>query len=415
MNLPSYRHQKLHLEDNALSDIAERYGTPCYVYSRQHIETSWQAFDQALKGQDHLICYAVKANANLAVLNLLAKLGSGFDIVSIGELERVLHAGGEAKKIIFSGVGKQSHEIIRALETGIYCFNVESLSELEKINHIAGALNVQAPVALRLNPDIDPKTHPYISTGLKSSKFGISSQDALQSCLHAAKLPHIRFIGLDCHIGSQLTEMDPFERAADYLLSLVDTLDEQGITLQHIDIGGGLGVRYHQEQPPSVESYVQTLRQKLANHSLKLVIEPGRSLMANAGLLLTQVITLKPGESKNFAIVDAAMTDLMRPALYQAWHDIKPLKSDTTAEEKVWDIVGPVCESGDFLGQDRTLKLFEGDLLAICSAGAYGFVMSSQYNARPRAAEVMIDGKQTHLIRRREVIEDLWQLESILP
>ena len=419
MNTFTYRGDRLYAEGVALSEIAEKHGTPCYVYSRAHIEAQWRAFDQAFGVRDHLVCYAVKANSNLGLLNVLARLGSGFDIVSVGELERVLAADGDPGKVVFSGVGKGMHEMERALEVGIACFNVESEAELVVLNEVAARLGRHAPVSLRINPDVDARTHPYISTGLKESKFGIPMHEARTAYHVAQKLSHLRIVGVDCHIGSQLTELAPFADALERVLELVDQLAADGIVLQHIDLGGGLGIRYRNEEPPAPGEYVAAFLQRLDAHGdryrhLKLLIEPGRAIVGNAGVLLTRVRYLKHVEAKNFAIVDAAMNDLMRPALYGAWQDIAPvLKRAGTAQN--YDVVGPVCESGDFLGRDRALKVQAGDLLAVCSAGAYGSCMSSNYNTRPRAPEVMVQGENFHVVRRRETIEELLLPESLLP
>lgn len=404
----------LHVEGVALADIAARFGTPCYVYSRAALEASLAEFQQEIAGTDALVCYAVKANSNLAILNLFARCGAGFDIVSGGELQRALAAGGDPKKIVFSGVGKTAGEMKQALAAGILCFNVESAPELERLNEVAGSVGQKAPISLRVNPNVDAKTHPYISTGLKENKFGVAYEDALALYRRAAALPNIEVSGIDCHIGSQLLDPSPFAEALDKVLLLVDQLDAEGIHLHHIDLGGGLGIRYSDEVAPTVASYLQPLLKKLAGRKLKVVLEPGRRLVGNAGLLLTKVEYLKPGEVKNFAIVDAAMNDLARPALYDAWHDILPV-APRTGEAKAWEIVGPVCESGDFLGHDRPLALQAGDLLAIMSAGAYGMAMSSNYNTRPRAAEVMVDGDTAHLVRRRETVESIYALEQPLP
>ena len=404
----------LHVEQVALADIAARFGTPCYVYSRAALEASLSEFQQEIAGTDALVCYAVKANANLAILNLFARLGAGFDIVSGGELQRALAAGGDPQKIVFSGVGKTADEMKQALAADILCFNVESAPELERLNEVAGSVGRKAPISLRVNPNVDAKTHPYISTGLKENKFGVAYEDALALYRRAAALPNIEVSGIDCHIGSQLLDPAPFAEALDKVLLLVDQLDAEGIHLHHIDLGGGLGIRYSDEVAPTVASYLQPLLKKLAGRKLKVVLEPGRRLVGNAGLLLTKVEYLKPGDVKNFAIVDAAMNDLARPALYDAWHDILPV-APRNGEAKAWEIVGPVCESGDFLGHDRPLALESGDLLAIMSAGAYGMAMSSNYNTRPRAAEVMVDGDTAHLVRRRETVESIYALEQPLP
>ncbi|TOP57283.1 diaminopimelate decarboxylase [Vibrio parahaemolyticus] len=406
---------QLWAEDVPLQALAEQYGTPLYVYSRATLERHWKAFDSAGGQHPHLVCYAVKANSNLGVLNALARLGSGFDIVSGGELERVIAAGGDAKKVVFSGVGKTPAEMKRALELGIKCFNVESEPELERLNKVAGELGVIAPISLRINPDVDAKTHPYISTGLRDNKFGIAFDRAPEVYQFAQSLPNLNVQGIDCHIGSQLTSIDPFIDATDRLLALIDDLKAQGINIRHLDVGGGLGVVYRDELPPQPSDYAKALLGRLENHQdLELIFEPGRAIAANAGILLTRVEFLKHTEHKNFAIIDAAMNDLMRPALYQAWQDIVPV-SPRNGEPQTYDLVGPICETGDFLGKDRALVLQEGDLLAVRSAGAYGFVMSSNYNTRTRAAEVMVDGNQSHLVRQREELTSLWQLEQILP
>lgn len=410
-----YQNDQLYAEAVSLSKIAEKFGTPCYVYSRQALEEAYLAYKNAFANQNALICYAVKANSNLAVLNVLAKLGSGFDIVSGGELERVLAAGGSADKVIFSGVGKTQEELRRALEVGIHCFNVESEAELERLNTIALDANLIAPISLRVNPDVDAQTHPYISTGLKENKFGINIGRALEVYQHAHNLVGIDVIGVDCHIGSQLTSLSPFTDALQRLLELVAKLHDIGITLKHLDLGGGLGVSYKDENPPSPGDFAATIEPLLMNSNLGLILEPGRSICANAGVLLTEVEYLKNNGDKNFAIVDAAMNDLIRPALYQAWMDIIPVNKNTQSESVLYDIVGPVCESGDFLGKARELAIAEGDLLAVCTAGAYGFGMSSNYNTRNRAAEVLVDGDSVHLVRRRESYQDQLSLESLLP
>ncbi len=415
MDYFEYRDGELYAEGVELAAVAARYGTPCYVYSRATIERHWRAFDAALAGVDHLVCYAVKANSNLAVLNLMARLGSGFDIVSVGELERVIAAGGDPARVVFSGVGKREDEMRRALAVGIHCFNVESESELEHLNRVAGEMGVKAPVSLRVNPDVDAQTHPYISTGLKENKFGIAMDIAPEVYARAAALENLQVIGVDCHIGSQLTQVQPFVDALERVLVLVDQLYEQGIALSHIDLGGGLGITYNDETPPLPGDYAGPLLDKLAGRDLKVLIEPGRAIVGNAGVLLTRVEFLKHHEAKNFAVVDAAMNDMMRPTLYQAWMNIIPLLPRSDRESRHYDIVGPICETGDFLAKDRELALDEGDLLALRSAGAYGFTMSSNYNTRPRAAEVMVDGEQMHLVRRRENIEELYALESLLP
>ena len=405
----------LYAEDCAITDIAREFGTPAYVYSRATIERHWHAFDQAAGTRDHLICYAVKANSNIAVLNVMARLGSGFDIVSKGELARVLQAGGDASKVVFSGVGKTSDEIAYALDKGIYCFNVESAAELTRIANVAARMGKVAPISLRVNPDVDAGTHPYISTGLKENKFGISFDEAESLYAHAASLPSIAVKGIDCHIGSQLTEIAPFLDALDRVLGLIDRLAAQGIKLSHLDIGGGLGVTYNKETPPAPSEYAKAIEAKLAGYDLKLIFEPGRAIMANAGILVTEVEFLKTNEDRNFAIVDAAMNDLIRPALYQAWQAIIEVEQDNTKTKAKYDIVGPICETGDFLGKERELAIVAGDLLAIRSAGAYGFTMSSNYNSRPRAVEILVDGDKAHIVRQRETLEQLWQREQLLP
>jgi len=410
----NYRDGTLFAEGVALSAIAARFGTPTYVYSRAHIEAQYRAYDDALAGAPHLVCFAVKANSNLGVLNLLARLGAGFDIVSRGELERVLAAGGDPHKVVFSGVGKSREDMRRALEVGVHCFNVESEAELERLQDVAAGMGVKAPVSLRVNPDVDAGTHPYISTGLKENKFGIDIEQAEEVYAQAAAQPNLEVIGIDCHIGSQLTTLSPFLDALDRLLLLVDRLAARGIAIRHLDLGGGLGVRYRDEQPPAPGEYIAAVRQRLDGRGLALLFEPGRSLVANAGVLLTRVEYLKHTEHKDFAIVDAAMNDLIRPALYQAWMDIVPV-TPHGGEVCSYDVVGPICETGDFLAKDRELALVEGDLLAVRSAGAYGFVMSSNYNTRGRAAEVLVDGEQAHLVRRRETLEELYAGESLLP
>ncbi len=406
---------RLYGEACDLSRLAEQYGTPLYVYSRATLERHWHAFDRAAGEVDHLVCYAVKANSNLAVLNVLARLGSGFDIVSGGELSRVIAAGGDPKKVVFSGVGKRDDEIRFALEQGIFCFNVESVAELERINRVAGSMGITAPVSIRVNPDIDAGTHPYISTGLKENKFGIPIEQARDIYRQAAALGNLEIHGVDCHIGSQLTELSPFLEAVDKLLALIDQLAADGIHIRHLDVGGGLGVRYDDETPPEPSHYAEELKKRLQGRHLTLVFEPGRAIAANAGVLLTKVEHLKPGEAKNFAIVDAAMNDLIRPALYSAWQAIIPVDKTLERDSAVYDIVGPICETGDFIGKDRTLSITEGDLLAVRSAGAYGFVMASNYNSRPRAAEVMVDGDHAYVVREREQLADLWRGEHLLP
>ncbi|MDC5804634.1 diaminopimelate decarboxylase [Vibrio europaeus] len=406
---------QLWAEDVSLTELADQFGTPLYVYSRATLERHWHAFDKSVGEHPHLVCYAVKANSNIGVLNALARLGSGFDIVSGGELERVIAAGGEPSKVVFSGVGKTAAEMKRALELGIKCFNVESEPELERLNKVAGEFGVKAPISLRINPDVDANTHPYISTGLRDNKFGIAFDRAPAVYKFAQSLENLNVQGIDCHIGSQLTDIEPFIDATDRLLALIDDLKAQGITIKHLDVGGGLGVVYRDELPPEPSDYAKALLGRLDNHQdLELIFEPGRAIAANAGLLLTKVEFLKHTEHKNFAIIDAAMNDLMRPALYQAWQDIVPVVP-REGEAVTYDLVGPICETGDFLGKDRSLVLQENDLLAVRSAGAYGFVMSSNYNTRCRAAEVMVDGKQAHLVRQREELSSLWALENVLP
>ena len=414
MNALSRRRGALHVEDVPLEAIAREFGTPCYVYSRAALEAAYRAYDGALAAHDHLICYAVKANANLAILNLFARLGAGFDIVSGGELARVLAAGGDPAKIVFSGVGKREEEMRAALGAGIHCFNVESESELTRLDRVAGEMGRRAPVSVRVNPNVDAKTHPYISTGLKENKFGIAHDQALRVYREAAAMAHIEVVGIDCHIGSQLTEAAPFAEALDRVLELVNALETAGIRLRHIDIGGGVGIRYRDETPPALSDYARVLLSRIAGRRETLIVEPGRSLVGNAGWLLTRVEYLKHGEAKDFAIVDAAMNDLMRSALYDAWHDILPV-IERRGDPRRYAIVGPVCETGDFLGHDRPLVLSEGDLLAVCSSGAYGMSMSSNYNTRPRAAEIMVDGAKPSEIRARERVSELFADEKILP
>jgi len=409
-----YDNNQLVAEGVALSRIAEQFGTPCFVYSRAALEENYGAYAEALAGSDHLICYAVKANSNLAVLSVLAKLGSGFDIVSGGELARVIASGGDPGKVIFSGVGKTSAEIEAALDAGILCFNVESPLELDRLNTLASARGVRAPISLRVNPDVDAQTHPYISTGLKENKFGVSMEDARALYRKAAELPGIEIVGIDCHIGSQLTRTSPFLDALDRCLLLVDELNAAGISIRHLDIGGGLGVTYKDETPPTPQELMSAVREKLGDRDLKLFLEPGRSICANAGVLLTRVDNIKTNGEHNFAIVDTAMNDVIRPALYQAWMDIIPVNPHDDVASRTYDIVGPICESGDFLGRGRELAIANDDLLAICSAGAYCFAMSSNYNTRNRAAEVLVDGDQVHLARRRETYQDQFGLETPL-
>jgi len=408
------QHDSLCMEEVSLMEVAKEYGTPCYVYSKKMLVDNWQRFNDAFKTHPHRICYAVKANSNLAILNLFANLNSGFDIVSAGELERVLAAGGDPRNIVFSGVGKKPYEIIRALEVGIHCFNVESDAELDRLNDIAMQLNTIAPIALRINPDIDARTHPYIATGLNENKFGIAYTDTLSIVEKIQSLSHLKLIGIGNHIGSQLTELSPFSEAVDRLLELANQLLANGFELDHINIGGGLGVNYRNETPPSIQEYAATVIPKFKNSPLEIILEPGRAIVANAGVLLTTVEYLKQTHHKNFAIVDAAMNDLLRPALYKAWHEILPVISRKNQPDILYDIVGPVCESADFLGKERLLSIEPGDLLAIQSAGAYSFSMSSNYNSRPRVAEVMIDQNRIHLIRERESIQDLFVKEKII-
>lgn len=409
-----YRDNELYVESVPLSYIGKTFGTPCYVYSKKVITDAYQAFDTAFADNDHLICYSVKANANIAILNLLARLGSGFDIVSGGELQRVLKAGGDPRKIVFSGVGKNTEEMRLALAAKILCFNVESEAELDALNQIAAEMRQIASVSLRVNPDVDAKTHPYISTGLKENKFGIPIDDAERICTTSHGLKHIRFTGLDCHIGSQLTELEPFAQACDRILNLVSRIESKGIEIEHLDLGGGLGIRYRGEEAPSIREYVESLCANTSQLNKRILIEPGRALIGNAGLLLTRVEYLKQTPDKNFAVVDAAMNDLMRPALYDAYHEILPvIKND--ANKKTYQVVGPICETGDFLGHDRELNTMSGDTLAVMSSGAYGMSMSSNYNTRPRVPEVMVDGDDVYLIRERETIDHLIATEKILP
>jgi len=415
MDYFNYRDGELYAEDVPVADIADRFGTPAYVYSRATLERHYRAYDDALAGRPHLVCYAVKANSNIAVLNVLARLGAGFDIVSAGELERVIRAGGDPSKVVFSGVGKQRWEMQRALEAGVRCFNVESDTELDRLNEVAGELSVKAPVSLRVNPDVDAGTHPYISTGLKENKFGIDIAEAQAVYERASTMPNLDVQGVDCHIGSQLTTVSPFLDALDRVLALIDALAQKQIVIRHLDMGGGLGVTYDQEQPPQPSDYVTALSERLGDRQLELIMEPGRSIAANAGILLTRVEFLKCTEHRNFAIIDAAMNDLIRPALYSAWQSIIPARPRSNVDEKQWDLVGPVCETGDFLGKDRPLRLQAGDLLAVRSAGAYGFVMSSNYNTRNRPPELMVDGDQVHVVRRRETLDEQLEPESCLP
>ncbi|MDD0976670.1 diaminopimelate decarboxylase [Pseudomonas fontis] len=414
MDAFNYRDGELFAEGVALSAIAERFGTPTYVYSRAHIEAQYRSYADALQGVSHLVCFAVKANSNLGVLNLLARLGAGFDIVSGGELERVLAAGGSADRVVFSGVGKTREDMRRALEVGVHCFNVESTDELERLQVVAAEMGLRAPVSLRVNPDVDAGTHPYISTGLKENKFGIAISEAEEVYIRAAQLPNLEVVGVDCHIGSQLTTLEPFLDALDRLLDLIDRLGDCGIHLRHLDLGGGVGVRYRDEEPPLAGDYIKAIRERVGDRDLALVFEPGRYIVANAGVLLTRVEYLKHTEHKDFAIVDAAMNDLIRPALYQAWMDVTAVQP-RAGEGRSYDVVGPICETGDFLAKERTLNLAEGDLLAVHSAGAYGFVMSSNYNTRGRCAEVLVDGDQAFEVRRRETVAELFAGESLLP
>jgi diaminopimelate decarboxylase len=413
MDYFKYKDGRLWAEDVDLGAHIEKWGSPCYIYSRATIERHWKAFDSALSGQPHLVCYAVKANSNLAVLNILAKLGSGFDIVSGGELERVLRAGGSADKVVFSGVGKTAAEMSRALDVGIRCFNVESQAELYLLEQVAKEKGVQAPVSLRVNPDVDAKTHPYISTGLKDNKFGIAIGDAPEVYQYMSESSHLSVQGVDCHIGSQLTEVTPFVDALDRVLALVDRLAEDNIDLHHLDLGGGLGIRYRDEEPPLPEEQMAAILQRLGDRELQILIEPGRAIVGNAGILLTRVLYLKHNEDKNFAVVDAAMNDLMRPSLYQAWQAIEPVVQNRQAQKKIYDVVGPICETGDFLGKARELAIEQGDYLAVRSAGAYGFTMSSNYNSRPRIAEIMVDGDRYQIVRQRETIEQLFANETL--
>ncbi|MBF1223444.1 MAG: diaminopimelate decarboxylase [Haemophilus influenzae] len=414
MDFFQYKNEQLYVEDLPVKQLAEEFGTPLYIYSRATLERHWHAFDSALGKHPHLICYAVKANSNIGILNVMAKLGSGFDIVSQGELERVLAAGGEASKVVFSGVAKSRAEIMRALEVGIRCFNVESVAELHHINQIAGEMGKIAPISLRVNPDVDAHTHPYISTGLKENKFGVSVDEAREVYKLAATLPHVKITGMDCHIGSQLTELQPFLDATDRLIRLIEQLKEDGITLKHLDLGGGLGVTYTDETPPHPSDYAAALLNKLKDYEdLEIILEPGRAIAANAGILVAKVQYLKSNESRNFAITDTGMNDMIRPALYEAYMNIIEIDRTLEREKTIYDVVGPVCETSDFLGKQRELAIAEGDYIAQRSAGAYGASMSSNYNSRPRTAEVLVDGDKAHLIRRRENLSELWALESI--
>ena len=414
MDFFQYKNEQLYVEDLPVKQLAEEFGTPLYIYSRATLERHWHAFDSALGKHPHLICYAVKANSNIGILNVMAKLGSGFDIVSQGELERVLAAGGEASKVVFSGVAKSRAAIMRALEVGIRCFNVESIAELHHINQIAGEMGKIAPISLRVNPDVDAHTHPYISTGLKENKFGVSVDEAREVYKLAATLPYVKITGMDCHIGSQLTELQPFLDATDRLIRLIEQLQEDGITLKHLDLGGGLGVTYTDERPPHPSDYAAALLNKLKDYKdLEIILEPGRAIAANAGILVAKVQYLKSNESRNFAITDTGMNDMIRPALYEAYMNIIEIDRTLGREKAIYDVVGPVCETSDFLGKQRELAIAEGDYIAQRSAGAYGASMSSNYNSRPRTAEVLVDGNKAHLIRRRENLSELWALESI--
>lgn len=410
-----YKQGQLYAEAVPVAEIAERFGTPCYIYSRATLQRHWHVFNDVFGSHPHLICYSVKANSNLAVLNVLARLGSGFDVVSIGELERVMAAQGDPAKVVFSGVGKQDYEMQRALELSVHCFNVESASELIRLNSIAAQFNKQAPISLRINPDVDPKTHPYIATGLRENKFGVSIQEAKVLYQQAKQMPYIKVIGVDCHIGSQLTELSPVLESLEHLVKLIDDLKQDNIAIDHINLGGGLGVRYRNETPPQPLAYARAIKDKLVGYPLKVILEPGRAIAANAGILLTQIQYLKHHNNKHFAVVDASMNDFIRPTLYQAYHEIIPVIAHLDPGKISYDIVGPVCESGDFLGKDRILEPKEGDLLAVRGAGAYGFTMSSNYNSRPRACEVMVDKATSHLIRRRETTTELYANELLLP
>lgn len=416
MNHFEYKNQQLFAEEVAIADIIKAHGTPAYIYSRATLERHWHAFDNAFGEHPHLICFAVKSNSNIALLNVMAKLGSGFDIVSQGELERVLAAGGDASKVVFSGVAKSHSEIARALEVGVRCFNVESIPELHRINEVAGKMGKVAPISLRVNPDVDAKTHPYISTGLKENKFGVSVQQAREVYRLAKSLPNVKITGMDCHIGSQLTELQPFLDATDRLIVLMEQLREDGIELHHLDLGGGLGVPYHGEQPPHPTEYAKALLEKLkAYPNLEIILEPGRAISANAGILVTKVEYLKSNEDRNFAIVDTGMNDMIRPALYEAYMEITEVDQSLNREASVYDVVGPICETSDFLGKARTLSVAEGDYIAMRSAGAYGAAMSSTYNSRPQAVEILVDGAKAHLIKARADFADLWRLERLLP
>jgi len=415
MDYFNYQKNQFYAESVPLTRIAEEVGTPCYVYSRATLERHWHAFNDSLGGHSHLICYAVKANANVAILNLFARLGSGFDIVSRGELERVIHAGGALDKVIFSGVGKTENDLRFALQHNIHCFNVESIAELDRLNNIAQQMGKKAPIALRVNPDVDAGTHPYISTGLKENKFGIDIKSAFEIYQYASNLTSVNIHGIACHIGSQLTDLTPFLDALDRVLALLDQLTNNGIQIQHLDLGGGLGIRYQNESPPLPEEYVAAIKNKLSQRDISIHLEPGRAIAGNAGILLTRIEYIKQNENKNFAIVDAAMNDLLRPSLYNAWQEILPVVPQNHHTQQTYDVVGPVCETGDFLGKNRQLSIAQGDLLAVRSSGAYGFCMSSNYNSRPRAAEVLVDGNHYHIIRQRETFNDLIKGESLIP
>ena len=415
MNHFEYKNQQLFAEDVAIADIISEHGTPAYIYSRATLERHWHAFDNAFGSHPHLICFAVKSNSNIALLNVMAKLGSGFDIVSQGELERVLAAGGEASKVVFSGVAKSHSEIERALDVGIRCFNVESIPELHRINEVAGKMGKIAPISLRVNPDVDAKTHPYISTGLKENKFGVSVQQAREVYRLAKTLLNVKITGMDCHIGSQLTELQPFLDATDRLIVLMEQLKEDGIELHHLDLGGGLGVPYNGEEPPHPTEYTEALLAKLKNYpNLEIILEPGRAISANAGILVTKVEYLKSNKDRNFAIVDTGMNDMIRPALYEAYMQITEVNQSLDREKAVYDVVGPICETSDFLGKGRELAIAEGDLIAMRSAGAYGATMSSTYNSRPQAVEILVDGAKAHLIKARADFADLWRLEKLI-
>ena len=415
MNHFEYKNQQLFAEDVAIADIVAEHGTPTYIYSRATLERHWHAFDNAFGSHPHLICFAVKSNSNIALLNVMARLGSGFDIVSQGELERVLVAGGEASKVVFSGVAKSHSEIERALDVGIRCFNVESIPELHRINEVAGKMGKIAPISLRVNPDVDAKTHPYISTGLKENKFGVSVQQAREVYRLAKTLPNVKITGMDCHIGSQLTELQPFLDATDRLIVLIEQLKEDGIELHHLDLGGGLGVPYNGEEPPHPTEYTEALLAKLKNYpNLEIILEPGRAISANAGILVIKVEYLKSNEDRNFAIVDTGMNDMIRPALYEAYMQITEVNQSLDRERAVYDVVGPICETSDFLGKGRELTIAEGDLIAMRSAGAYGATMSSTYNSRPQAVEILVDGTKAHLIKARADFADLWRLEKLI-